>query len=97
MINTKTISFYEIMFCMFGNASTTNLGLEELTLHKMEIHIIVSSSVTKDVFFPSLLFLSSPTEAGLADCLAELRLGSLFAAPSELILLLGVVVLPGHI
>jgi hypothetical protein len=45
---------------MFGNASTTNLGLEELTLHKMEIHIIVSSSVTKDVFFPSLLFFQFP-------------------------------------
>lgn len=41
---------------MFGNASITNLGLAELILHKIEIHIIASSSVTKSVFFPSLIF-----------------------------------------
>lgn len=44
---------------MFGKASVTNLGLKELTLHKMKIHIIVSSSVTQAVFSPSLLFFNS--------------------------------------
>lgn len=59
VINTQTVSFYKIVSCMFGKASVTNLVLEELTLHKAELHIIVSSSVTQAVFSPSLLFSNS--------------------------------------